>query len=206
MTLRISGGRRLISPAGLAARPTTSRVRLAVMNLLSARLEGARWLDLCCGSGVMSCEALQRGVAAVVAVDQDRAMAATARTNLETVRAGLRRPVTVEVLCRPLPRWLEGGGACRTAGGPFDLIYVDPPYGAGLHQPIAAAVLQHGWMAAGGLLVWECGSGRVPEAPLGWELSQQRRYGSSEVVVLRPLSQQESPAESSMEQGPAERL
>ena len=192
MTLRISGGRRLVSPAGSAARPTTSRVRLAVMNLLSAHLEGARWLDLCCGSGVMGCEALQRGVAAVVAVDQDLAMAATARTNLETVRSGLRRPVTVEVLCRPLPRWLEGG-ACRTAGGPFDLIYVDPPYDAGLHQPIAVSALQHGWVAAGGLLIWECGSGRVPQPPAGWELSQQRRYGSSEVVLLTPLQTPEDP-------------
>ena len=68
MSLRLSGGRRLQSPPGNTVRPTSSRVRLAVMNLLAAELPGCRWLDLCCGSGVMACEALQRGAREVVAV------------------------------------------------------------------------------------------------------------------------------------------
>ncbi|MFM7362202.1 MAG: RsmD family RNA methyltransferase, partial [Cyanobium sp.] len=56
MSLRLSGGRRLQSPPGSLARPTSSRVRLAVINLLGARLAGCRWLDLCSGSGAMACE------------------------------------------------------------------------------------------------------------------------------------------------------
>ncbi|MBM5794489.1 MAG: 16S rRNA (guanine(966)-N(2))-methyltransferase RsmD, partial [Cyanobacteria bacterium K_DeepCast_0m_m1_088] len=83
MSLRLSGGRLLQSPPGSSARPTPSRVRLAVMNMLAADLPGCRWLDLFSGSGVMGCEALQRGAAAVVAVDQQRAMASTSRINLE---------------------------------------------------------------------------------------------------------------------------
>ena len=89
MSLRLSGGRRLQSPPGSAARPTPSRVRLALMNILARQLPGCRWLDLCSGSGVMACEALQRGAAVVVAVDQDRRNAAVARTNLEAVQTGL---------------------------------------------------------------------------------------------------------------------
>ena len=88
MTLRLSGGRRLQSPPGSTARPTAALVRLAVMNLLAARVPGSRWLDLCCGSGVMACEALQRGAAEVVAVERDRRIAAVARANLELVRQG----------------------------------------------------------------------------------------------------------------------
>ena len=70
MSLRLSGGRRLQSPPGSAARPTAARVRLAVMNLLAAEIPGCRWLDLCSGSGVMACEALRRGASEVVAVEQ----------------------------------------------------------------------------------------------------------------------------------------
>jgi hypothetical protein len=65
--LRLSGGRRLLSPPGLVARPTAARVRLAVINLVADQLPGCRWLDLCCGSGVMACEALLRGAALAVA-------------------------------------------------------------------------------------------------------------------------------------------
>jgi len=60
------------------------------MNLVAADLAGARWLDLCCGSGVIGCEALQRGAELVVAVDQDRRMTATASANLTAVRSGLQ--------------------------------------------------------------------------------------------------------------------
>ncbi len=89
MSLRLSGGRRLQSPPPNGARPTPARVRQAVMNMLAPELPGCSWLDLCCGSGAMACEALQRGAARVVAVDRDRRHAALARANLEAVAAGL---------------------------------------------------------------------------------------------------------------------
>ena len=91
MSLRVSGGRRLQSPPGSTARPTAARVRLAVMNLLAAEVPGSRWLDLCCGSGVMACEALLRGASEVVAVERDRRIAAVARSNLAAVRATVSR-------------------------------------------------------------------------------------------------------------------
>jgi 16S rRNA (guanine966-N2)-methyltransferase len=200
VSLRLSGGRKLQSPPGQTARPTTSRVRLAVMNLLAADLPGARWLDLCCGSGVMGCEALQRGAAAVVAVDHDRRMAATARANLEAVQRGLDRPAQVRVLCGELPRWLElppnqhwrSGPVrepCREPGSRvdapgFDLIYVDPPYAAGLHGSIATAVRAGEWLAPEGRMLWECASGNWPKVPAGWCLKDQRCYGSSGLMIL----------------------
>jgi 16S rRNA G966 N2-methylase RsmD len=76
-------------------------------------------------------------------------------------------------------RWLA-----RPCEAPFDLIYADPPYAAGLYVPIAAAVLRGGWLAPGGILVWECASDGVPEPPAGWRCRDQRRYGGSTVVLL----------------------
>ncbi len=183
MTLRLSGGRRLQSPPGSTARPTAARVRLAVMNLLAARVPGSRWLDLCCGSGVMACEALQRGASEVVAVERDRRIAAVARANLDLVRQGRSAAPEAAPRCRvdgdEVLRWLG-----RTDPSVFDLIYADPPYAAGLYAPIAAAVLRGGWLAPGGILVWECASDGVPEPPPGWQCRDQRRYGGSTVVLL----------------------
>ncbi len=225
MSLRLSGGRRLQSPPGELARPTAARVRQAVFNLLAPELPGCRWLDLCCGSGVMACEALQRGARQVVAVERDRRIAAVARANLSAVAGGLRRqdpPPSIEVvqaevlswLARPLPGdaasrdgrlkgdGTRGQGGARqgapggitgpgtagdTAKNPaqgFDLIYADPPWPADLHSAIAAAVARGGWLAAGGTLVWECPSDRLPAPPAGWRLRDSRRYGGSTVVLL----------------------
>jgi len=183
MSLRLSGGRKLHSPPGQTARPTPSRVRLAVMNMLAPHLNGARWLDLCCGSGVMGCEALQRGAAAVVAVDQDRRMAATAKANLDLVASGLDPAPAVAVLQEDVRRWLQHPQRVE----PFDLIYADPPYAAGLYAPIAAAVLRGSWLAPRGLLVWECASDAVPVMPPGWQRRDQRRYGGSTVLLLESV-------------------
>lgn len=197
MSLRLSGGRRLQSPPGATARPTPSRLRLAVMNMLATELPGARWLDLFSGSGVMGCEALQRGAAAVVAVDQDRQMAATSRANLEAVARGLagqaqgpeQSPAQMEVVQQEVLRWLQAGAGQRGQGrhwnGGFQLIYADPPYAAGLYGPVARAVAAGGWLAPGGELLMECASSAVPEVPESWLLHEQRRYGSSTLLRLR---------------------
>ncbi len=183
MSLRLSGGRRLRSPLGTGTRPTASRVRLAVMNLLAPRLAGARWLDLCSGSGVMACEALQRGVAAVLAVERQRGVADLARANLEAVRAGLasdHQAAEVEVLAEEVLRMLHRGRGDR---GQFDLAYADPPYAAGLYGPLAEA-LRHGWLAPDGLLILEHASASPLEVPSGWRERDRRRYGSCGLLLL----------------------
>ena len=184
MSLRLSGGRKLASPDGQVARPTTARLRLAVMNILAGRLAGSTWLDLFCGSGVMACEALQRGAAQVVAVDQDRRMVATARRNLEAVAQGLAPGLEPMVVQREVLAWLGGGTQPPHASG-FDLIYADPPYAAGLYGEVAAAVAAGGWLRPEGLMLWECSSLAIPLIPAGWELKDQRRYGSSTLIQLR---------------------
>lgn len=184
MSLRISGGRRLQSPPGSIARPTSSRVRLAVMNLLAAELPGCAWLDLCSGSGAMACEALHRGASRVVAIEQDRRIAAVTRTNLEAVHQGLgdagRQASAWAVHCREVGRWL----AEPNQHAAFDLIYADPPYAADLYAQIASAVLAGGWLKPGGTLIWECASSKLPAIPAGWGKRDERRYGSTSLLLL----------------------
>jgi 16S rRNA (guanine(966)-N(2))-methyltransferase RsmD len=149
------------------------------MNLLAADLPGCRWLDLCCGSGAMACEALQRGAASVVAIDQDRRIAATARTNLDAVRRGLARAAQVAVHTAEVQGWLQ-----RAAPMEFDLIYADPPYASGLYAAIADGVRRGGLLRPGGTLIWECSTSQVPDPPAGWRLRSERRYGSTALVLL----------------------
>ena len=200
VSLRVSGGRRLQSPSGHTARPTPSRVRLALMNILAAELPGCRWLDLCSGSGVMACEALQRGADAVVAVEHDRRHAAVARANLEAVRAGLACQPSVRVHCADVNRWLGRPPSCRhdhdrpadaDEQPSFNLIYADPPYAAGLYPEICGGVAAGHWLKPQGTLLLECSSSAVPalaELPGPWGLRDQRRYGSTTVLMLQQVS------------------
>ena len=178
------------SPSGQTARPTPSRVRLALMNILAAELPGCRWLDLCCGSGAMACEALQRGADAVVAVDQDRRHAAVARANLDAVKAGRGGEPSVEVHCAEVGRWL-GRSASGQQG--FNLIYADPPYTAKLYPAICAGIAAGPWLRRDGTLILECASSAVPpltDLPGPWSLRDQRRYGSTTVLLLQPSSRE----------------
>ena len=199
MSLRLSGGRKLQSPPGSTARPTPARVRQAVMNMLSAELAGCSWLDLCCGSGVMACEAIQRGARRVVAVDQDRRMAATARSNLTLVAAAQNPPASATVVQQEVLRWLQQGvtrasttdadavpsGTVARADNPgFDVIYADPPYASGLYPQICEAIAAGGWLNEGGLLLLECASNQQPDLPGGWLVRKERRYGTSTVLML----------------------
>ncbi len=187
MGLRLSGGRRLRSPGGEVARPTTARVRQAVMNMLAAELRGCRWLELCGGSGVMACEALQRGAAAVVLVEKDRRVAAVARANLASVVAARAAAEglapSVLVVEREVLRFL-GRGAIASGQEPFDVIYADPPWAAELHDALAEGVAAGGWLAPGGRLVWEAGRGTAQSVPAGWRERRRRAYGATELVVL----------------------
>lgn len=182
----------------MTARPTAARVRLAVTNLLARELPGSRWLDLCCGSGVMACEALQRGAREVVAIERDRRVAAVARQNLEAVASSLQgagQEVSYRVVTADAQRWLAAATPLSGAQEAFDLVYLDPPWPLGLHGSLSSAVGRGGWLRFGGTLIWECPSDQTPGIPPGWVLKDERRYGGSTLVLLTPEGQSEDPAQ-----------
>jgi len=112
-------GQRLVAPRGWTVRPTPDRVREAIFSALG-EIDGARVLDLYCGTGALAIEALSRGAARAVLVDRDTR---PALGNVE--RLGLRE--RAELVRSDIPRWLAAsdGGA---AAGRFDLVFVDAPY------------------------------------------------------------------------------
>ena len=182
--LRLSGGRRLRSPVGTSTRPTTARVREAVMNMLAPELQDASWLDLCSGSGVMGCEALERGASRVWAVEKNPKTASVCRDNLLLIAESRSPSPTVEVIRRDLVSWLKAGRP--NALQAFNIVYFDPPYESDLYQPTLRALLEGHWVTKQGVVICEHGRRENLTAPSPWMVADQRHYGTSSLLFLSP--------------------
>ncbi len=171
-----AGGRRLQTPAGPRTRPTSDRVREALFSRLEHLdvLAGARVLDLYAGSGALGLEAMSRGAGSAVLVDADRVAAKAARGNAAVV--GLPGVVVRE---DTVERVLVAGPG---AGGPMDLVFLDPPYDLSEDTlgDALALLVRHGWLALEALVVVER-SARSPEPRWseGLEPAGERRYGET---------------------------
>ena len=177
--MRISGGdaRGIKLKVAKGSRPTAERVRQAVMSALGSHVLDARVLDLFCGSGAYGLEALSRGASSAVFVDDDPTAIAACRENAKA--AGMSDRTKVHKA--PAERYLD-----RTAPGegPFDLVFVDPPYVRGGPDPRLLGPLA-GVLAPDGRLVWEARkSEAVVETPAGWGLHDDRRYGDTRVLMF----------------------
>ena len=182
--LRLIGGRRLRSPEGQGTRPTPSRVREALMNMLSSEIKGCCWLDLCSGSGIMSCEALIRGASRVVAVEKDARTAAICRNNLELVTSNEACDATVTVIKKDLICFLKEG--CLQNERKFSIVYLDPPYASGLYRPVLEMLDRGGWVQPLGLVICEHATKQVLDIPSGWKEVDKRHYGGSSLLLLNP--------------------
>jgi len=130
-------GRKLKSPPSLATRPTSDRLRETLFNILAPRIEGARFLDLCAGTGAVGIEALSRGASHVTFVDQSRKMCALIEANLEglAIDEDEIEIVTSEALHFLGTAQRNSSEPSLTVGRlprrqPFDIIFFDPPYAA----------------------------------------------------------------------------
>lgn len=176
--LRIAGGERrglpISEPRGVRLRPTSGLVREAIFNILGDAVTGARVLDLYAGTGALGIEALSRGAASAVFVEGEQACCTAI---LETLaRAGLA--AQGKVLRGRLP------AALRSAGGPFDLILLDPPY-ADESAP-ETLILLAPMLEGDGWIVYEHGSRyNPPERPAGLRLVERRVYGDSAIAFYR---------------------
>ncbi|MBN3453592.1 16S rRNA (guanine(966)-N(2))-methyltransferase RsmD [Mycobacterium sp. DSM 3803] len=171
------GGRRIaVPPRG--TRPTSDRVREAVFNALSARLEftGLDVLDLYAGSGALGLEAISRGAASALFVEADQRAAAVIAKNVATLGvagASVRRGSVETVLA---------AGADRA----MDLVLVDPPYdlGASAVDAMVLALAVGGWVGTGTVVMVERRANSEPTGwPAGWTALSARRYGDTRVEL-----------------------
>ena len=170
-----AGGRRLQTPRGEATRPTSDRVREALFSAIESwcgSLQGLRVLDLYAGSGAVGLEARSRGADHVTAVEHDRRTSALISDNARKLGFDEVRVVAASVATT----------LRRPPEAPYDVVYLDPPYPLDDEALAAdlAALVDHGWLAAGALVILER-SVRSPEPtwPLGLDGDRHKRYGET---------------------------
>ncbi len=172
-------GRRLRAPAGLHVRPSGARLRESAFGILEHRgaIAAARVLDLFAGTGALGIEALSRGAATLVAVEQDRDVARLLQSNVE--HAGFAGATRIVVL--PALRAV----AQLPPDEPFDLVLVDPPYRAGLADPVLDALAARRLVAPGGAVLVEHARVEAIAWPRAWDLELDRPCGDSTITLLR---------------------
>jgi 16S rRNA (guanine966-N2)-methyltransferase len=160
--------------AGAHLRPTSDRVRESLFSMLMHRnvIQGARVLDLFAGTGALGLEALSRGARDVCFVENGSTGQRLITQNIEKLR------VADEVT-------LMRNDATRLGAWPhtpFDLVFLDPPYGKGMGEGALAAANAGGWLAADATIVWE--ENAQMHAPAGFTPQDSRRFGDTHVTIL----------------------
>jgi 16S rRNA (guanine966-N2)-methyltransferase len=168
----IAKGRKLRSVPGVGTRPITDQVKEALFNILAGDVAGCRFLDLFAGTGGVGIEALSRGAAEAVFVEQARAALATIYANL--AYTGLQD--RAYVVRADVFAFLAGAPE-----SPFDFIYVAPPQYKGLWIDTLAALDAHPtWLAAEGAIIVQIHPREFQPLELQYlELADERKYGST---------------------------
>jgi 16S rRNA (guanine966-N2)-methyltransferase len=172
-----------VAPKGQSTRPTADRTRQALFNILehaawSPDLEGLRVIDLFAGSGALGLEAISRGAAFALFVETADDARGAIRDNIEAMnlfgQTRVHRRDATDLGRRP-----PGDGA------PFDIAFLDPPYGAGLGTKSLTSLADGGWLAPDALAVVERGPTDAPSEAAGFERIDERAWGLARVDFLR---------------------
>ena len=173
-------GRNLASPSSREIRPTADRLRESVFNILvhayDNPIEASRVLDLFAGTGALGIEAVSRGAAFALFVDNGAEARALLRNNVEALGLGgvtkiFRRDATNLGPAHPVE--------------PFSLAFLDPPYGKGLAEKALVSLRDGAWLAAGAIVVVEEAKVAAFKPPEGFEERERRAYDDTEFVFLR---------------------
>ena len=184
--MRITGGtfrgRSLAQPPDNRVRPTSDKVRQAIFNILGHNdfgfaLEGARVIDVFAGTGALGLEALSRGAAYALFVDDSADSRALIRRNVEA----LNLTGVTKIWRRDAS---DMGPLGAGAGGPFELAFLDAPYRKGLTERALASLAAGGWLAPNALAVAETAADESVATPDGFKLLDSRAYGETALYIF----------------------
>ncbi len=183
--MRIVGGklkgRTIKGPQGLVTRPTSDRVRESLFNILAHglsdfTLEDARVLDLFAGTGAMGFEAMSRGAKFCQFVDDNSGARSIIRQNADDLGVIGR--------CKIWRRDATLMGSCEPQS-PFNLVFVDPPYGKSLGEAALVSTLQGGWLTYGAIAVLEESVKSKITDMNNLEMVDHREYGDTQICIYR---------------------
>ncbi|MCI8867808.1 MAG: 16S rRNA (guanine(966)-N(2))-methyltransferase RsmD [Anaerotignum sp.] len=172
-------GHKLETIDGLATRPTTDRIKETLFNMISFDLPGCRFLDLFAGSGAIGMEALSRGAEQAVFVENAAPCQDVIARNLAHTKLGEGARVLCMEASAALDRLAEENAA-------FDLVYIDPPYEAGLAEPMLEKILEKNLLSEDGYVIWERAAKRPFAFPAGYAVLREKEYRTTVLTFLRP--------------------
>jgi 16S rRNA (guanine966-N2)-methyltransferase len=180
------GGRRLATPADDRIRPTSDKVRQAIFNILrhadfAPALDGACVADLFAGTGALGLEAISQGARFCLFIEDAAESRALIQRNIEAL--GLTG--ATKIFRRDATKL---GPMAPGAGGPFDLVFLDPPYRKNLVAPALASLRDGGWLAPNAVLVVETAEDESVAVP-DFEILDDRIYGETRVTFLGAAKQ-----------------
>ncbi|MEL6436605.1 MAG: 16S rRNA (guanine(966)-N(2))-methyltransferase RsmD [Pseudomonadota bacterium] len=174
-------------PGDQSIRPTTDRMRESLFNVLEHRhgdaLDDTRVLDLFAGTGALGFEALSRGAAYALFVDQGVSARALIRENLHAL--GLQG--RAKLFRRDATKLGEAGAIT-----PFDLVFADPPYGRGLGERALDALVAGKWLAPDALIIVEEAANAVFQIPEAYMVLEERKAGDTVVRILKRAGMSET--------------
>jgi 16S rRNA (guanine966-N2)-methyltransferase len=169
-------GRKLVAPKGEGTRPTADRTRETLFNMLASRLgsfEGLSVADLFAGSGALGLEALSRGAASCLFVEQDGAALDAIRANIGALGARDRTDVRAGSVMSLGP-----------AKTPYDLLLLDPPYGTSAAAVACDRLIRLGWIGPNTWIAAETG-GKESVTVERLTLDAERKVGKAKLTLLR---------------------
>ena len=168
-------GRKLTAPAGEHTRPTADRIKESIFNIIQFDIEGRVVLDLFAGSGQMGLEALSRGAASCIFVDNDRDACRAIAGNLSAVSLTGGKVVQMDYKA-----------FLKSTKERFDLIFLDPPYSE-LHIPKSLAVIEKfDILSKGGIIICESEKDcSLPDSVGGLQKGKEYFYGITKITLFR---------------------
>ncbi|MCD8211549.1 MAG: 16S rRNA (guanine(966)-N(2))-methyltransferase RsmD [Oscillospiraceae bacterium] len=167
-------GRKLKTLQGLDTRPTGDKVKQAIFNIIQFDIEGRHILDLFAGTGQLAIEALSRGAADAVLVDSSPEAVQTIRENLSLTGLADRARVIREDAAAYLDRH----------PGPFDLVFLDPPYRAGLLSPVIKKITTIDILSESGIIICESPADLgLPDVEAPYVRGRTYSYGKTRVTL-----------------------
>lgn len=169
-------GRRLLAPKGDATRPTADRTRETLFSMLTSRIgsfEGLAVGDFFAGSGALGFEALSRGAASCLFVEQDGDALQVLRVNAAALGTRVDIRAASVLTLGPAP-------------APLDLLLLDPPYGTGAGAVALERLLRLGWIGPASWISLETGAREAADAR-GFALEAERKVGKARLTLLRLL-------------------
>ncbi len=176
----LAKGRRLTAPKGLSIRPTSDKVREALFDILREEIAGAYFLDLFAGTGGVAIEALSRGAASAVLVEQNRRAVRLIKKNL----ASLSFDIPAKIISSPVSNALPKLAA---SGDNFDIIFIDPPYEANLIDETLSGLIKHDILKPQALVIVEHRyDDKLPSQVGRLKLYRENKYGETGLAFYAP--------------------